>query len=406
MKEAFMKTRTFDIALEFLWLIIPMLLFLSMLGKIFENNGLNNLYTYQAQAFLNGKLNIEENLNSLPAEVALSNGKYYNIFPPFPTLILLPFVAVFGAANVKVTLVAFMIGLLSCYLLYRILKLLEVDPILSIWVLAAFMLGTAYWQTLRHSDGVWMFAQIVSVCCIFLAIHEALGKGCGTLAGLFLGAAFLSRQLSIYSSIFIIILLWRNPNPPQKKANLLGFLAIFGICLFSYVAFNYLQFGTFETGYAKMVLKGVAPEDFGGELYQKYGLFSLAYLPFNATYMFLQGFHIDFNAGKQIIDLDPYGTSLIAASPFVFASFFAKLEHIKLWAAWLSITLTLIHMLLYFNNGFIQFNAQRFTLDFMPILIILVALGLKNISNDLSKMIKGAIIYAIILNTVTLVLVK
>jgi 4-amino-4-deoxy-L-arabinose transferase-like glycosyltransferase len=382
-----------------------MLLLFSMLGKVLENNGLNNLYTYQAQAFLDGKLNIEEDINNLPGEVALSGGKFYNIFPPFPTILLLPLVAAFGASGVKVSLVAYVIGLLSCYLLYKILKHLEVDSTQSLWIIAAFMLGTAYWQTLRYSDGVWMFAQIVSVCCIFLSINEAHGKGRGALAGLFLGLAFLSRQLSIYSSIFIIVTIWQNPNSPKNKASLLYFLAVFGICIFSYLAFNYAQFGEFGTGYSNMVVKGVRTEEFGGELFQKYGLFSLAHLPFNTIYMFLQGYHVGFNESKQIITLDPYGTSLVAASPFIFISFFAKMERTKLWAAWLSITLALIHMLLYFNNGFIQFNAQRFTLDFMPIMIILIALGLKNASNDLSKLIKGAIVYSIILNVITLALV-
>ena len=399
-----MTTRTHRSILRFSWVIIPILLLFSMLGKVLENNGLNNLYTYQAQAFLNGKLNIEEDINNLPGEVALSDGKYYNIFPPFPTILLLPFVAVFGAASVKVSLIAFVIGFLSCYLLYKILKEIEIDATLSFWIIAAFMLGTAYWQTLRYSDGVWMFAQIVSVCCIFLSINEAHGKGRGALAGLFLGLAFLSRQLSIYSSIFIIVTLWQNPNS-EKKATILGFFAVFGACLLSYIAFNYAQFGEFGTGYSNMVVKGVSTEEFGGELFQKYGLFNLAHLPFNAIYMFLQGFHVGFNEGKQIITLDPYGTSLIAASPFIFISFFAKMERIKLWAAWLSITLALIHMLLYFNNGFIQFNAQRFTLDFMPIMIILTAQGMKNASNDLSKLIKGTIAYSIILNTITMVLV-
>ncbi|NOT03709.1 MAG: hypothetical protein HOP27_03830 [Anaerolineales bacterium] len=400
-----MTTRIHDSILRFSWVIIPTLLLFSMLGKVLVNNGSNNLYTYQAQAFLNGKLDIEEDINNLPGEVALSDGKFYNIFPPFPTILLLPFVAAFGAASVRVSLIAFIIGFLSCYLLYKILKQIEVDSTLSLWIIAAFMLGTAYWQTLRHSDGVWMFAQIVSVCCIFLSINEAYGKGRGALAGLFLGLAFLSRQLSIYSSIFIVVILWQNQNSQKKMSTLLSFSAFFGICMLSYVAFNFAQFGEFGTGYSNMVVKGVRTEEFGGELFQKYGLFNLAHLPFNAIYMFLQGFHVGFNESKQIITLDPYGTSLIAASPFIFISFFAKMERTRLWAAWLSITLALIHMLLYFNNGFIQFNAQRFTLDFMPIMIILIALGLKNASNDLLKLIKGAIIYSIILNTITLVLV-
>ena len=55
-----MPQKKLDTVLQFLWIIIPAVLFLSMLGNIFESNGLNNLYTYQARAFLNGKLNIEK----------------------------------------------------------------------------------------------------------------------------------------------------------------------------------------------------------------------------------------------------------------------------------------------------------------------------------------------------------
>ena len=226
------------------------------------------------------------------------------------------------------------------------------------------------------------------------------------MAGLFLGLAFLSRQLSIYSAIFVFVLLWNNPNASKNTTNLFGFLAIFGICLFSYIGFNYAQFGAFEAGYAKMVVASTAPFGGFGELFYKYGLFNTVYLPFNAIYMFIQGFHVDFNANKQIIAFDPYGTSLVAASPFILIAFFAKMERSKLYAAWLSITLALIHMLLYFTNGFIQYNTQRYTLDFLPIMIILVALGLKNVSNDLSKVIKGAIIYSILLNTIALTLIR
>lgn len=390
---------------QFLWITIPTVLLLSMFSIIFENNGQNNLYVYHAQALLEGHLNIAEDINNLPGEVALNNGKLYNIFPPFPTIILLPFVALFGITNVKVSLIAFIIGLISCYTLHKIMIQLEINFTLSFWILAAFMLGTAYWQTLRHSDGVWMFAQIVSVCCIFLSISESLGKGRGTLAGLFLGLAFLSRQLSVYSSIFILALLWKNPNSPKKSTTFLGFLTVFGFCLLTYVAFNYMQFGEFTTGYSKMVVAGVSPEEVEGSLFQKYGLFNLAYLPFNMIYMFFQGFHVGFNESKQIIFLDPYGTSIVAASPFLFVCFFAKIERLKLWTAWMSIILALINMLLYFNNGFIQYNAQRFTLDFMPIMIILAALGLKYSSADLSKLIKALIVYSIILNTFTMMLV-
>ena len=45
----------------------------------------------------------------------------------------------------------------------------------------------------------------LAVTCLLLAVHEALGKARGLLVGLFLGAAILSRQMSIYASLFLAV---------------------------------------------------------------------------------------------------------------------------------------------------------------------------------------------------------
>jgi 4-amino-4-deoxy-L-arabinose transferase-like glycosyltransferase len=384
------------------WLVVPTLLVASMLSSIPLNNGLSNLYTYEAQAFLHGKLDIEGDISKLPGEIVIHDERLYVAFPPFPAIILLPFVATFGTENIKITLIAAVIGVISCYILYKILNLLELDPFSTLWVLCAFALGTAYWHTLRASEGIWTFAQIVSVCFVLLAIHETLRDGYVPLAGLFLGFAFLSRQLSIYTAIFITAILWENSERQQRLARILVFLFAFGACVLAYILFNYSRFGAIESGYATMIVD----EGFGKERLSHYGLFSTAYLTFNSIYMFVQGFHLEFGGADklQITGLDPYGTSLIAASPFVFAALRARWGQLKLWGGWLSIGLALLHMLLYYNNGFIQLNAQRFTLDFMPVLILLVALGLKNSSDDLSKFIKGLIVYAVVLNALVFIL--
>jgi hypothetical protein len=175
-----------------------------------------------------------------------------------------------------------------------------------------------------------------------------------------------------------------------------------GICILFYLFVNYLRFGSFESGYA-----GINAAGFGKERLEHYGLFNTAYFTFNSIYMFLQGFHIEYSGADklQISTLDPFGASLLSASPFIIAAFFAKWNRTISWAAWLAMGMSLIHILFYHNNGFIQYNAQRFTLDFMPVLILLVALGFKNSSNDLLLVLKVMVVYAILLNLIVLFLV-
>ena len=59
-------------------------------------------------------------------------------------------------------------------------------------------------------------------------------------------------------------------------------------------------------------------------------------------------------------------------------------------------------MMLYYNNGWNQYNCQRFTMDFMPVLMLLVALGINRAKSNLWKY---AISYSIVLNILAYVVV-
>ena len=54
-------------------------------------------------------------------------------------------------------------------------------------------------------------------------------------------------------------------------------------------------------------------------------------------------------------------------------------------------------------NGAIQFNAQRFTLDFFPVLMLLVGLGIKKIPE---RVWKSVILFSILQNALALLLVN
>jgi hypothetical protein len=365
----------------------------------------HNLYLYQAWAFMQGRLNLAET----HIDVAYFGGQYYAPFPPFPAVLLMPVAAIFHpdaspiTTGIAVTLVGGGLTLLSAMTLKQILIRFELSPDIIWWLSTAFFLGTAYWFCLAWSSGVWFFAHIVYVSCILLAIREALGRGSGLLVGLFAGLAFLSRQFAIYAVPFLVIALWENANLEtrrKKYTNLLELASILGICGAAYLAFNWARFGNpLETGYGLLALSG-----YMNERVQRYGLFNLAYVPFNFSYLFLQGFHIEFLSPDYVwpIQLDPYGTSLVFASPFLFAAFRAQWKKSLLWGAWFSIGLMIGSLLLYYNNGAFQQNGNRFALDFLPILILLVAAGSKHV-ND--KIWKATIIYSIALNILALCLV-
>ena len=60
-------------------------------------------------------------------------------------------------------------------------------------------------------------------------------------------------------------------------------------------------------------------------------------------------------------------------------------------------------MLFYYNNGWGQINVQRFTLDFLPVLVVLVALSVKNVNK---KLFYASIIYSVSVNILSFFVVS
>lgn len=382
-----------------IFLFVALFVFLvSVVIAIKNDTGTNNLYVHQAEAWLQGKMDIPVHA----IDVAPFNGRFYVPFPPFPAFLLLPFAAVFDTVNP--TLVAVVLTVIGVLAARDILKRLHVDETTSVWLLAAFFLGTGYWYVTIKSDGVWYFAHVVYLTCMLLSIREAMGKGRGFLAGLFLGFAFLSRQQAVYSGIFIIVLLLTNPAHQTNKDRVwaaLSFLSANFLCVLVYLTFNYLRFGDlFDTGYSYIENDGLFLTRFNN-----HGLFSIAYLPFNFIYMFLQGPHVEFQEGLVPLNMDLFGTSITFASPFLFAAFFAKGNKLVKTSAWVAIVLTLIHIMLYFTNGWQQLNTIRYALDIFPIFLVLVAMSMESIK-DHKMFFYWSIVYAISLNIFALVLLR
>jgi hypothetical protein len=134
------------------------------------------------------------------------------------------------------------------------------------------------------------------------------------------------------------------------------------------------------------------------------GLFSPKYLTFNSLYLLVQGFHIDF-VGQYLTELgkvDNAGTSILAASPFIMLAFFAPMRRdvvIGLLCAAVIIGITLF----YHSNGYTQYNVQRYTLDWLPVLFMALALGPVREHAGAFRLL---VVYALALNAVTMLLLR
>jgi hypothetical protein len=364
--------------------------------NFYDNDGTNNPYLFFAQSLTHGDLHLPA--MSSYGDMIFYQGNYYLPYPPLPSLILLPFVAVLGPHHINTVLLALIMTCVNLFLMHRIFLRLRIKQEYFPWLMAAYFFGTGYWYALFTSHHVYAFAHITSCMFQFLLINELLGKRRWWLAGLYIGCCFFTRQFTIFYIILALGFMYylhRQGKEKIKAIHLFSLLGTLGFFVVLDLLYNYLRFGNpLDTGYSHIIFIGVLKERV-----DQYGVFSIRYFLFNLYSFFIKGFNIEFQGQGMlsIKDMDLWGTSLLAASPFVIASLRAEWPRALMVATWLTIACILTGTLFYHNNGFHQVNTMRFSLDFLPLLFVLIALGIRNFPQWLFR---GMVIYAVVLNLI------
>ena len=93
-------------------------------------------------------------------------------FPPFPAVVLLPFVAVFGLAT-NAQLIASALGAVVVGLGFWVLSRLPVRPAVRLATTVLFGLGTVFWYA-SELGSTWFLAHVVAVGLMFLSLALAL----------------------------------------------------------------------------------------------------------------------------------------------------------------------------------------------------------------------------------------
>ena len=236
-------------------------------------------YSLQANAWLQGRLDLGQDYPWL--ELAIRDGKYYVSFPPFPSMLLLPFAALFGDATPD-ALIAFLSAIAAVWYACALCRELgERGRDTLLWVL--FLLLANGWLWLVMNGWVWFIAQNLCFTLLLMAIFHAM-RGQGAVSLTAWACAVGCRPMTV---LFFPLLAWhllqrlRREQPEEKPLRLIlrkwywaaGPVLLAGV----YMWLNWARFGSvLEFGHNYL------PEF----VREENGQFSLAYFADNFLLLF------------------------------------------------------------------------------------------------------------------------
>ena len=199
-------------------------------------------YSLQAQNWLNGHMDVENGASYPWLELAVFNAKYYISFPPVPTLISLPFVAIFGTAPANLLIMVY--SLVSCTAVFQCIRRLSGSPSACCFWAVFFTFATNLAE-LSRTGGVWNQAQALNLALCFLALWCLLA-GRNNLSLILLALAVGCRPFSVvYLVAAGLYLLWKGCRSFRSAlfSLLPGILGVLAIA-FAMMAYNAARFGS------------------------------------------------------------------------------------------------------------------------------------------------------------------
>ena len=316
-----------------------------------------NAHVRQAVAFIHGHTYIDAPNYIEHAQL----GPYsYQLHPPLPAILLMPFAAIWGP-NTNQSYFSIVVGALDVALAWRLLGRFRITLDARKWLTLFFGAGTIIWY--ESIDGSsWALSMTVAVMITLLALDEIFDKGRPAVVGFFAGVAALARyDLAFVWPVYLALLLfWRRRSIPELFWFLPG-CALTGI---TYIAFNYARYHSiFDLGVASYL--STTPD--AGK-----SLFALRYLPNNLNTLFFMAPRIDTKF--------PYiyptfgGQSILTTSPAFLLAFKASWRRLDVALVAAGALLAATPVLFYVGNGASQFGTRHFVHAF-PFVLVLMALG-------------------------------
>ena len=389
----------------------------------------DNHFVHLADSFLHGQLEVvggrphgqndwacyDEDAHDACAPDAFARPRpsqhWYVSFPPFPALVILPVVAVFGTATRDALFWALLAGLGPAlfFVLLRTLRetgrsdrRLRDDVVLTL----LFAFGTVYFFS-AVQGAVWFAAHVVAVALVVLYLLFSLDARRPFWAGLMLGLAFMTRPTTAGLVVVFAAEALRvsrlptaadSPQAAGLRAWLAGVdaraaarrLALFAAPVLAVglvaMAMNAARWDDpFEFGHRWLLIRW-RPR------IETWGLFSYHYLGRNLA-VFLASLPW-LTAHSPHLVVSRHGLALWVTTPAVLLVLWPKKLDATRIALYAGAAAVALWNLLYQNSGWIQFG-YRFALDYLPVVFVLLALGGRRFGPGFF----AAMLFAVALNT-------
>lgn len=312
--------------------------------------------------------------------------RHFVSFPPMPALMMLPFVAIWHY-NFKDVLFTLLLAALNATLLFLLLdKLRRVGyvnrttrELLALVLLFSF--GTVAWFCSIRGE-VWYTALVIGVTFHILYLWLALDLTHPFLAGLVLALGVATRVPLAFASLLLLLQLILIRRPWDRSGILfrlrkgIAFAApmlVIGGLLMLYNIFRFespLEFGH------RYLLEGTRAS------IVDHGLFSFWFLPKNLSVALTNV--PQFVPEWPYVKISGHGLSILATTPVFLYLLWPRREGIRAATLgryrfslhtmlWITMGAVAMPGLLYQNTGWFQFG-YRFVMDYLPLLIILLAM--------------------------------
>jgi hypothetical protein len=325
----------------------------------------------------------------------------YMSFPPFPTVLMLPGAMLGGrAANdvVPTLLIAALILPLSLGVLRRLTRagLSRRSVRDDLWLVATLAFGSVLFFSAVQGK-VWYTAHVVGVALALVYAWASIEASHPVVAGLALGAAALTRTaMAFMVPLFLCeawrihggLAAWRTDRGALLRAlrrPLLAFSAPIAAFAIAGMVYNYARFGApTEFGHTYLAVRQQAQ-------IEQYGLASYHYLARNLA--------VAFTLLPELLPRAPYlqisghGLAVWFTTPVLWFLLWPRERNPLHRTLWLCVALVALPSLLYQNSGWVQFG-YRFSLDYLVLLVMLLAIG----GRPLTRFAKALIIAGIVIN--------
>lgn len=358
-------------------------------------------FSYLAQSFLQGKFYFLEKPGTW-GDAAPFNDHYYWPLGPFPALLLMPFVYLFGLFNqfFYQGYWQFFIVLGTFYLIFKIAQKCGYSSHDSLFLSFAFTFASTFIHVAIWPWS-WWFYQVIAVFLLFLSIFEYLGRKRYFVIGIFLGLSLATRISTSLATLFFILEIFfiKKVNFQKKLKNGVKLLIPIFFSIFLLAFYNYSRFGNFlQTGYSIHItlFESLAKA-------RQYGLINLVHLPGNLYYFLLSTplpvfkDNISHILRFPFIKANPWGMSIFVTSPYFIYLFFLNYKDRLSKILMITITLIALPIFLFFAIGFRQLG-HKHSLDFLPFLFYLLIRNYKRQHRALSLGFKLLILISSLVN--------